>query len=73
MDKKKIIREKSVYKRKKSYWDQVKDEIYLKWILFMLEKNNPLFCRSVRPSVRVLLQKHGKLVEDVDKSWWKIS
>lgn len=73
MDKRQIIRDKSVYNRKVSRYDQILDEIQLKWILFMMRKKEVFFCKDARPNVRILLKKHGKQVEDAQGSWWKIS
>ena len=73
MDKRQIIRDKSVYNRKVSRLDQLLDEIQLKWILFMMRKEKVFSCKDARPNVRVLLEKYGKVVEDTQGSWWKIS
>ncbi|MBO5413632.1 MAG: hypothetical protein J6A29_05050 [Clostridia bacterium] len=73
MDKRQFIRDKSVYNRKVSRLDQLLDEIQLKWILFMMRKEKVFFCEDARPNVRVLLEKYGKVVEDTQGFWWKIS
>ena len=73
MEKRRIIKEKSIYSRKVSHRNQVLDEIQLKWILFMMRKDETFFCKDVRPNVRVLLEKHGKTVEDSQAPWWKIT
>ena len=71
MDKRQIIREKSVYSRKKNRWTML-DEIQFKWIWFRLRKKKVWYCRNVRPKVEVLLVKHEKQVVELEENWYKI-